>query len=31
MNDILLNIKNKLDKNNLDELNESITSLTKKR
>ena len=31
MNDTLLNIKNKLDKNNLDELNESISSLTKKR
>ena len=31
MNDTLLNIKTKLDKNNLDELNESITSLKSKR
>ena len=30
MNDILLNMKSKLDKNNLDELNESIKSLNKK-
>ena len=31
MNDTLLNIKSKLDKNNLDDLNESITSLKSKR
>ena len=31
MYDKLLNLKNKIDKNNLDDLNESIKSLSKKR